>query len=329
MSKISIIVPVYNVEKYIKRCIESIIGQTFTDFDLILVDDGSSDNSAVVCEEYEKIDSRIKVLHQKNQGVSVARNTGIEWSLSKSDSGWITFIDSDDWVHKKYLDSLFNGVSQYNVPISMCWAIKTEGEESEPENFDVYLRKVEDAYTYNGKFIAAFPWGRLYRKELFLTYRFPKGKLWEDLYLMHKILFQFAEIAVIEQPLYYYYRNAESIIRQKWSPRKMDGLYAYEEEIFPYFKNKYPKVYRIAQRSYYLAVAELALEAGQAGCKKDARRLKWRLRFKMISFHNTSNFPISEYCWVYELAFPLFMKLYWIADSIQRKIKNYIEIGRK
>lgn len=234
MCKISVIVPVYKVEQYIHRCIDSIQRQTYFNFELILVDDGSPDNCGEICDEYARRDSRIRVIHQKNGGLSVVRNTGIEYVLANSDAEWLTFIDSDDWIHKKYLEYLLNGALQYNVPISMCWAKITDGEEIEPECFDVYLRTAEDAYTCNGQFILAMACGRLYRKELFSQYRFPQGKLWEDMYVIHKILFQTPEVAVIEQPLYYYYRNPESIVRSKWSVKKLDSVNAYEQEIFPY-----------------------------------------------------------------------------------------------
>ena len=107
---ISIVVPIYKVEKYIHRCIESILAQTFTDFDLILVDDGSPDNCGKICDEYAVKDKRIHVIHKENGGLSDARNAGIDWAFANSDSEWITFIDSDDWIHPKYLETLYNAV---------------------------------------------------------------------------------------------------------------------------------------------------------------------------------------------------------------------------
>ena len=107
MAKISIVVPVYKVEKYLYRCVKSILEQTFFDFDLVLVDDGSPDSCGELCDEYAATDKRIQVIHQKNGGLSAARNSGIELCLKNSDSEWITFIDSDDWVHPRYLELLY------------------------------------------------------------------------------------------------------------------------------------------------------------------------------------------------------------------------------
>ena len=103
MALISVVVPVYNVEKYIHQCIDSILSQTFTDLELILVDDGSPDRCPQICDRYAEQDQRIHVIHQKNGGLSAARNAGIDWAFANSDSQWITFVDSDDWVHPELL----------------------------------------------------------------------------------------------------------------------------------------------------------------------------------------------------------------------------------
>ena len=120
MPKISIVVPVYKVEKYLQRCVASLLEQSFTSFDLILVDDGSPDLCGKICDQYAEKDNRIHVIHQKNGGLSAARNSGIDWSISNSDSGWITFVDSDDWVDPQYLECLYNAVKLYKTNISIC-----------------------------------------------------------------------------------------------------------------------------------------------------------------------------------------------------------------
>ena len=103
MPQISVIVPVYKVEPYLRRCVDSILGQTFTDFELILVDDGSPDNCPAICDEYARKDTRVHVIHQENGGLSAARNAGIDWAFANSDSQWLTSVDSDEWVHPEML----------------------------------------------------------------------------------------------------------------------------------------------------------------------------------------------------------------------------------
>ena len=120
MVEISVIVPVYKVEKYIKRCIDSILIQTFQDFELILVDDGSPDKCGQICEEYSQKDKRIVVLHRENGGLSAARNTGIEWIFENSRSQYLTFIDSDDWIHPQYLEILLQVLKKNNVAVSVA-----------------------------------------------------------------------------------------------------------------------------------------------------------------------------------------------------------------
>ena len=120
MPIISVIVPVYKVEPYIHRCIDSILSQTFVDFELILIDDGSPDNCPDICDEYALKDNKIHVIHQKNSGLSVARNAGLDYVSSSSNSEWITFVDSDDWIDKHYLEYLYKAANESNTNISSC-----------------------------------------------------------------------------------------------------------------------------------------------------------------------------------------------------------------
>ena len=168
VSEISIVVPVYKVEKYLHRCVDSLLNQSFTAFDLILVDDGSPDQCGQICDQYAERDKRIHVIHQYNRGLSAARNSGIDWSLSNSDSKWITFVDSDDWVHPQYLSLLYESALACKTDISVC-AYK---ELNNSGNQD--YKKVEDRLATEWKpedfFVenhvnATVAWGKLYKKE--------------------------------------------------------------------------------------------------------------------------------------------------------------------
>ena len=168
MPSISVIVPVYKVEPYIHRCVESIFAQTFTDFELILVDDGSPDNCGSICDDYATKDNRVTVIHQDNGGLSDARNAGIDWAFANSGSEWLTFIDSDDWVHPMYLEVLYCAVKDTGCSISVCGYNETDGETPYVDEAKLQAEVVntEDFYCeHNVNAVVA--WGKLYKKVLF------------------------------------------------------------------------------------------------------------------------------------------------------------------
>ena len=207
MPSISVIVPVYKVEPYLRRCADSILAQTFEDFDLILVDDGSPDRCGEICEEYAKNDSRVHVIHQQNGGLSAARNSGIDWAFANSDSQWLAFVDSDDWVHPKFLETLYAAVRETGSLISACGLYRTEGQGfSEIMDFSVHSMTADDYYCsreiHGG--LTAVAWNKLYHKSLFEALRYPHGKLHEDEYTTYLI-------PVGSSP-FWYYSDIEELI---------------------------------------------------------------------------------------------------------------------
>ena len=165
MPKISVIVPVYNVEAYLKRCVDSILAQTYTDFELILVDDGSPDNCPAMCDEYALQDRRVKVIHQQNGGLSAARNAGIDWGFQNSNSEWFSFVDSDDCVHPKYLEALLNAaIGSYVEFTEDVPAIEIVAEPQIRNTEDFFIEKHVNAIIACGK---------LYRRKCFEEIRYP------------------------------------------------------------------------------------------------------------------------------------------------------------
>lgn len=231
MPKISVIVPVYKVEEYLHRCVDSILDQSFMSFDLVLVDDGSPDCCGRICDEYAQKDSRIHVIHQENRGPSVARNTGIDWSLSHSTSEWITFVDSDDWIHFRYLEILYAAACRDGTSISVGRVLKTQNTPL--PNIEQWYSTVEKVSTFyaRGETEAIVAWGKLYKKECFQTVRYPVGRLNEDAFTTHKVLFQHDCVSIVDQKLYAYYQNENSIMNRPWTPQRMDAFDAYEEQI--------------------------------------------------------------------------------------------------
>ena len=195
MAAICVIVPVYKVEPYLHRCVDSILNQTFTNFELILVDDGSPDNCGVICDEYAAKDSRVHVIHQKNGGLSAARNAGIDWAFAHSDSTWLTFVDSDDWIHPQMLEILYHTAVDNHVKVSICSFAITHGEKPEvlPDEYKVSIYTPVDFYN-------SVACGKLYYKNCFQSIRYPVGRIHEDEFTTYRILFQQEKIAVTEAP---------------------------------------------------------------------------------------------------------------------------------
>ena len=206
--RVSVIVPVYKVEPYIRRCIDSILSQELSDFELILVNDGSPDNCGKICDEYAEKDTRITVIHQNNGGLSAARNKGLDYVLGKKSTKWLTFIDSDDWVHPQYLSALYNAVLQTGLNISSCGYVQTD--IMVPYSDEIITVTQEDTelfYTGEQSVQAIVAWNKLYRREDFENIRFPEGKIHEDEYTTYKLLFKNDKTAVVNNALYYYFIN--------------------------------------------------------------------------------------------------------------------------
>lgn len=225
MAEISVIVPVYKVEAYLSRCVDSVLNQTYSDFELILVDDGSPDSCPLLCDAYEKQDPRVHVIHQKNGGLSAARNAGLDWVMSRSQSHWITFLDSDDWIHREFLERLYHMAVDQQAQIAMCGFCRVSREQPDQtiQRPQCEVMDPESAYvTYYGYCMTACC--KLVRRELLQELRFPLGKLHEDAFITHRILFSAEKVAIFPEKLYYYYFNADSITRKEWTPKRLEEL---------------------------------------------------------------------------------------------------------
>ena len=248
MPAISVIVPVYKVEPYLARCIDSILAQTFTDFELLLVDDGSPDNCPALCDTYAKQDSRIHVLHQENAGLSAARNAGINWVFQNSDSRWFSFIDSDDWVHPKFLETLYKGAVEKGVKLASCgWQrFEVDSQEIHSTDFSVQVLSPEEDYKSrnNDYDVDSYAWRFLYQRELFREIRYPLGRQWEDLFTTYKLLFQCDKVAHTDAVLYYYFARPDSIARAPWNPKKLYMVEALMENLRFFGDSPWQELYK-------------------------------------------------------------------------------------
>lgn len=224
---ISVIIPVYNVEKYLKRCMDSVLNQTYTNLDVVLVDDGSTDQSGKICDRYQQIDSRVRVIHKKNGGLSDARNAGIENARGE----YLTFVDSDDELVLDCIEYLYNLICKYNCYISGC-----DNQVIIEKNQKVYKKeRYTDALVSSHeelknilceKSIGGSACGKLYKKELFSEtgIRYPVGKLAEDTGTTYKFFLVVPSIACGYQCKYKYYVRANSITTADFKPEHFDFI---------------------------------------------------------------------------------------------------------
>lgn len=221
---ISIIVPVYNVEEYLGACIKSILAQTYENLEILLIDDGSTDFSGKLCDEYARHDKRIKVIHQKNGGLSNARNTGI-----KNASGeYFVFVDSDDTIKKDHVKELYNAAKGQGAKMSIC-AIEEIYPSGKRINYGAgFKTKLLDQRTCLKRLLKdesfnVSAYAKLYHKDLWKNVRFPEGKLHEDLGTTYRLILKCNKIAYIPSPTYCYIKRENSIANKKvYDDRKLD-----------------------------------------------------------------------------------------------------------
>lgn len=234
---ISIIVPVYNVEKYLSRCIDSILSQTFFDFEILLIDDGSTDGSPIICDKYSNKDSRVRVFHKKNGGVSSARNLGLEYALGE----WITFVDSDDWIDNNMYTLLYEEAISSNADIVLCdfyvYYSKNRIELNKAISTDCSKNDIIRKYILSFTSLC----NMLVRRSLYdkSSLRIPQQlTVCEDFWLSIQLLFYAKKISSVHLPLYYYNReNVNSILNNHNNLRFISEINAYLD-VIDFFKRQ-------------------------------------------------------------------------------------------
>lgn len=227
---VSVIVPVYNVEKYLDRCLNSILSQTYKNMEIILVDDGSKDSSSAICDKYGEQDNRIKVYHKENGGLSSARNFGIE----KAKGDWLYFIDSDDWIDINTINTLINSALKNDCQIAMgsyifCSSQKEFEKADVNKSIELYTPKEALSEMTSGLKYVFFAHNRLFKKDLFYDITFPLGKLFEDMYTIYKVIDKADKIVYNSEAKYAYFQRDDSITHNKFNSKQMDWYFALQE----------------------------------------------------------------------------------------------------
>ena len=250
---VSVIIPVYNMQDYLERCLDSALGQTHGNLQIILIDDGSTDGSGGICDAYQVKDSRVEVVHQTNGGLSAARNTGLEHVKGQ----WITFLDADDYISRRFIEQNLFACMEHDADISVGKFITDErGDLDEndfiqPSRFELITGR-EAAIRHFGK-DAAFlnmAWGKLCRASLWSDLRFPEGKIIEDVFVSHRLLYDAKSIVLSDAHLYAYFLSPGGIMRKPFTLERLDALDAWEEGIRFYDSAGDHELYDIARRVY-------------------------------------------------------------------------------
>lgn len=228
MQLISVIVPIYKVEKYLRECINSVINQTYKNLEIILVDDGSPDSCPDICDEYANIDPRIKVIHRENGGLSAARNSGIDICTGE----YIFFLDSDDILDKDAIAFLYKKTIETKVDIAVCCFYYLYKDSYIPKCTNVIEAVVNGEQAFIDMLIMdyTFPcaWGKLYKRQIFQNLRYPENKLYEDTYIIGDVLFHANNVYITTLPKLYYRQCKSSIMNSSFNPTNMQLIDAYE-----------------------------------------------------------------------------------------------------
>lgn len=251
--KISIIVPVYNVENYISKCLDSVINQSYKNLEIILVDDGSADKSGEICKYYSKKENRIIFIQQEHQGVSMARNT----ALDIAGGDYIGFIDSDDLATPDMFDTLYNNAIAYDSDISMCnfYYVNQNGEILPYSSENESIKVLEGIYkiAHNIRLSNNYLWNRLYKRYLFDEIRFPRGKVYEDMFVMHKLIDNANKVVLTADCKYYYIRRNNSITLSLFDLKQIDFIEAHIER-YDYISSKYPNLEKTSRKFIFLSL---------------------------------------------------------------------------
>ncbi len=311
--KISVIVPVYQVKAYLEKCVGSLLAQTFSDFELILVDDGATDGSGALCDKLQQSDPRVRVLHQENAGLSAARNSGL--ALARGE--YMTLVDSDDAVTPEYLQRLYDGAISQNAEVSVCGFSYVYEDPKQAPSKKRLLPPVQAAYcSMSGREAAArivrdndrgmiVAWGKLYHRSLMPYLRYPKGKLNEDEFTTYQVLYHAKKVAVTAAKEYLYLQRGGSIMGGGYSERRLDKVEALRQAI-AFFEQKGDEQLMRAAKKRYLLSLQIAWYRVRRNLP-ERRDLLQKLREEHRRFFHESKVEIrGELCLVDALCLGLF-----------------------
>ena len=268
-----IIIPVYNVAPYLRECLDSVLAQTFGDWECLCVDDGSTDGSGEILDEYAKKDARFRVVHQRNRGLSAARNRGIDCALARAQGHYLTFIDADDWVAPNYLAALYEGCQLQNG----CCAVGVQRVYAhEKTSFDIQAvswKVITPHAFWSSGCLPMTAWAKAFPIKCFAHCRFPKGRYHEDEATTHRLLFQYPTVATTRALLYFYRQRTSGIMGKASTVRALDLIAAHEEQVAFFVAQGYEDLADAVRYRLVYEYADAGWRLGERGCLQRLRDL--------------------------------------------------------
>ena len=282
---ISVIIPVYNVQEYVERCVKSVIDQVYKNLEIILVDDGSTDLSGEICDRLSDADPRIKVIHQKNAGLAAARNAGLEIYSGE----YVCFIDSDDYIHPEYVSYMYRMCIENNVQMAFCNSVTTSNDKCDCEMNPLAKTVIYDSHELLDRYFGAdhgvivVAWNKLIHRDVADGIRFEPGIIHEDEATTFKYIYYAGKVAYTDNVLYYYFSRADSITAKSFSIRNLDILEGYEKRL-AFYKEKEENILAQREYNYYLSAILINYYKVYTNIKVNKKEVlkKLRIRYKRI-----------------------------------------------
>jgi glycosyltransferase involved in cell wall biosynthesis len=325
---ISIIIPVYNTGQFLNRCVESVLQQSYRNIEVLLIDDGSTDNSGKLCDEWEKKDARIRTIHKENGGLSDARNAGLDAASGE----FIAFVDSDDYIAPDMIQKLYDAIKKNNAEMSICRFLFVDEKGTPIRGKNKRIPEIEGTFSTHDVLKQAaeigwyytVAWNKLYKRSLFSEIRFPKGRLHEDLFVSHLLLELCGTVVCISEVGYYYVQHEGSILKNKSKKLYLDAAKAYLERSSFFCRHGLQKG---AGKAYLLSALCLT-DACLIKSDKPEIQEEWEALFKSFQ----KNYRFKNYCTKKEkLQISIICsnpELYYLLfrNSYERKAKAIIDL---
>lgn len=312
---ISVIVPIYRVEEYLENCIQSIQNQSYKNLEVLLINDGSPDKCGLLCDAYAKTDSRVRVIHKKNGGLSRARNTGLDISIGD----YIVFVDSDDYVHPLMIETLYNNLIKYHGDISVCMYKRVNDLNYKNNDIDNHV----DVYTnikalenlFNKLYLpTVLAWNKLYKRSLFQDIRYPEEKLFEDEFTTYKLIYKADKIIYSKAVLYYYLQRENSITKRAFNIRSLDATKACEECFQFMYSNRLMNLFDKALSRYLDSIISGCIKLKKHLPEKKELLLQLKTEYK---YNYDKYIPKTQFSRITRLRFKSFFIHIYLARMIR------------